>query len=233
MADESPELMTVKETAEYLRIPLPTVYYLVQRGQLPAVQIGGRWRIKRSLLDRDVLKTEGSGQPTVLVVDDDAALQTIFKQFLKKAGFGRIVVGTGSEAISYAEKQKFDLVFLDLQLPDMSGDEVYLRLKEIHPDLPIVIITGYPDSEILSKILQIGPVTVIKKPIEFEQLNRTVKQLGPQGHGNGRLSHGPARARIPKRRTGNSPPFFVFADKTRRMTTLSFRIAADFPKFPE
>src|SRR6187455_399902 len=90
MADEAPELMTVKETAEYLRIPLPTVYYLVQRGQLPAVQIGGRWRIKRSLLDRDVLKTEGAGQPTVLVVDDDAQLQTIFKQFLKKAGFGRI-----------------------------------------------------------------------------------------------------------------------------------------------
>jgi len=50
MADEDPpELMTVKETAEYLRIPLPTVYYLVQRGQLPAIQIGGRWRIKRSL----------------------------------------------------------------------------------------------------------------------------------------------------------------------------------------
>ena len=170
--------MTVKETAEYLRIPLPTVYYLVQRGQLPAIQIGGRWRIKRSLLDRDILKTEGSGQPTVLVVDDDAQLQTIFKQFLKKAGFGRIVVGSGAEAISYAEKQKFDLVFLDLQLPDIPGDEVYQRLKEIHPDLPIVIITGYPDSEVLSRILAGGPVTVIQKPLEFEQLNRTVRQLG-------------------------------------------------------
>ncbi len=181
MADDAPELMTVKETAEYLRIPLPTVYYLVQRGQLPAVQIGGRWRIKRSLLDRDVLKTEGSGQPTVLVVDDDAQLQTIFKQFLKKAGFGRIVVGSGAEAISYAEKQKFDLVFLDLQLPDFSGDEVYVRLKDLHPDLPIVIITGYPDSEILSKILQLGPVMVIKKPIELEMLNKTVKQLGHKG----------------------------------------------------
>ena len=42
--EDAPELMTVKETAEYLRIPLPTVYYLVQRGQLPAIQIGGRWR---------------------------------------------------------------------------------------------------------------------------------------------------------------------------------------------
>ena len=50
----------------------------------------------------------------ILVVDDDPALQTLFKQFLKKAGFGRIVVGTGAEALTYAEKQKFDLVFLDL-----------------------------------------------------------------------------------------------------------------------
>ena len=42
-------LLTVKETAKYLRIPLPTVYYLVQRGQLPAIQIGGRWRIKKAV----------------------------------------------------------------------------------------------------------------------------------------------------------------------------------------
>src|SRR4029077_5544304 len=104
-------LLTVKETAKYLRMPLPTVYFLVQRGQLPAIRIGGRWRIKRLLLDRDVLKSETSSQPTVLVWDDDSALQNIFKQFLKKAGFGRVVVGTGAEAISCATKQKFDLVF--------------------------------------------------------------------------------------------------------------------------
>jgi excisionase family DNA binding protein len=182
MAEISPELMTVKETSEYLRIPLPTVYYLVQRGQLPAVQIGGRWRIKRSLLDRDVLRNEEqAGQRTVMVVDDDPALQALFKQFLKKAGFGRLVVGSGAEAISLARKQKFDFVFLDLKLPDIPGDEVYVQLKDIHPDLPIVVITGYPDSEILSKILATGPVTVIKKPIEFDQLNKAVKQLGHKG----------------------------------------------------
>lgn len=179
--DDTPELMTVKETAEYLRIPLPTVYYLVQRGQLPAIQIGGRWRIKRSLLDRDILKTDEGGQPTVLVVDDDPALQTLFKQFLKKAGFGRIVVGTGAEALSYAEKQRFDLVFLDLKLPDLPGDELYAKLKAQYPDLPIVIITGYPDSDLLTKILSSGPVTVIQKPIEYHKLNQVVKQLGHKG----------------------------------------------------
>lgn len=182
MTDEAPpELLTVKETAEYLRIPLPTVYYLVQRGQLPAIQIGGRWRIKRSLLDRDILRNEQAGQPTVLVIDDDPSLQAVFKQFLKRAGFGRIVVGSGAEALSYAERQAFDLVFLDLKLPDIAGDELYAKLKELHPDMPIVIITGYPDSEILSRILSSGPVTVIKKPIDLEQLNRTVRILGHKG----------------------------------------------------
>ena len=97
-------LLTVKETAKYLRIPLPTVYYLVQRGQLPAIQIGGRWRIKKDALDKDVLKEDRSGQPTVLVVDDDEGLQDLFKVFLKKIGFSRVVVGTVKDALAALEK---------------------------------------------------------------------------------------------------------------------------------
>jgi excisionase family DNA binding protein len=50
-----PELLTVKETAEYLRVPQPTIYYLLQNGKLPGVMIGGRWRVKRLLIDRDIL----------------------------------------------------------------------------------------------------------------------------------------------------------------------------------
>jgi excisionase family DNA binding protein len=171
-------LMTVKETAEYLRIPLPTVYYLVQRGQLPAIQIGGRWRVKKDALDRDVLRAEEQGQPTVLVVDDDEALQSMFKLFLKKSNFSRLVVGTGKEALAALQKQKFDFCFLDLQLPDITGDEIYKYAKEIDPDLPIVIITGYPDSQMLDNILKLGPVTVLKKPLQIEQLNQTLRILG-------------------------------------------------------
>ncbi len=171
-------LMTVKETAEYLRIPLPTVYYLVQRGQLPAIQIGGRWRVKRDALDRDVLRNEEQGQPTVLVVDDDESLQNMFKLFLKKAGFSRLVVGTGKDALAALGKQKFDFCFLDLQLPDITGDEIYKHAKAIDPALPIVIITGYPDSQMLDNILKFGPVTVLKKPLQVEQLNQTLRILG-------------------------------------------------------
>ncbi len=171
-------LMTVKETAEYLRIPLPTVYYLVQRGQLPAVQIGGRWRVKKDVVDRDVLRKEQQGQPTVLVVDDEEAIQDMFKVFLKKQGFGRIVVGTGKEALLALSKQRFDLCFLDLQLPDITGDEIYAMARARHPDLPIVIVTGYPDSNMLDNILRHGPVTVLKKPVQLDQLHQTLRFLG-------------------------------------------------------
>jgi excisionase family DNA binding protein len=171
-------LLTVKETAEYLRIPLPTVYYLVQRGRIPAIQIGGRWRIKKSSLDRDILREDKQGQPTVLVVDDDLGIQELFKNFLKKIRFSRVVVGTAKEAIISLRKQKFDLMFLDLQLPDAPGDQVYVTAKHIDPDLNVIVITGYPDSEMLDRILQISPVTVLKKPLKIEQLNQTVKILG-------------------------------------------------------
>lgn len=174
----SHNLMTVKETAEYLRIPLPTVYYLVQRGQLPAIQIGGRWRVKRDALDRDVLRNEEHGQPTVLVVDDEEAIQSMFKLFLKKQGFSRLVVGSGKEALSALSKQHFDLCFLDLQLPDITGDEIYAIAREKYPDLPIVIVTGYPDSHMLDSILRHGPVTVLKKPVQLEQLQQTLRYLG-------------------------------------------------------
>ena len=93
----------------------------------------------------------------------------------------RLIVGTGKEAVAALEKQKFDLCFLDLQLPDITGDEVYAIAKQQQPELPIVIITGYPDSQMLDNILQHGPVTVLKKPLHLEQLQQAVKMLGHKG----------------------------------------------------
>jgi excisionase family DNA binding protein len=104
-------LLTVKETAEYLRIPLPTVYYLVQRGQIPAIQIGGRWRIKKSSLDRDILHQDKQGQPTVLVVDDYPGLQELYRNFLKKVAFSLVVYGTAKDAVANMKKHKFDMMY--------------------------------------------------------------------------------------------------------------------------
>ena len=92
---------------------------------------------------------------------------------------------TATEAIKSLRKQKFDLMFLDLQLPDAPGDQVFETAKRIDADLNVIVITGYPDSDILDRILQVCPVTVLKKPLKVEQLYQTVKILGHSGPGWG------------------------------------------------
>ena len=58
------------------------------------------------------------------------------------------------------------------------GDEIYKRAKEIQPGLPFIIITGYPDSQMLDNILKYGPVTVLKKPLQVDTLMQTLRMLG-------------------------------------------------------
>ena len=65
-------------------------------------------------------------------------------------------------------------------MPDGPADDVYDTAKEIDPQLPVVVITGYPDSEMLNRILARGPITVLKKPLKVDQLKQAVRILGPK-----------------------------------------------------
>jgi len=101
---------------------------------------------------------------------------------------------------------------LDLKLRDGPADDVYDAIKGEQPDCPIIIITGYPDSAMLDRILAKGPITVLKKPLKVEQLKETVRILGHQhavklaaqtswpGRWLGRLAAAPGRlgSRLPK-----------------------------------
>ena len=117
----------------------------------------------------------------MLVVDDDPGLQDLFQTFLKKIGFSQVVVGTVKQAIRSLVKQKFDLMFLDLKLPDALVDQVLKTAKHIDPELNVIVVTGYPHREILDRILQVTPVTLLKKPLKVEQLNQAVKMLVQNG----------------------------------------------------
>ncbi|QQL44986.1 response regulator [Sulfuriroseicoccus oceanibius] len=177
--EELPDLMTVKETSQYLRIPLPTVYYLVQRQQLPAVQIGGRWRIKRKLLDRDILKKEEPRERSVMLIDTDEAMRVMVGQYLTKSGVAPVLVKNAEEAIGQLAVNQPDLILLDLNQPDLAGDELYTRIRKSHPDVPLFVISGHPDGEVLWRIMQAGPVTMLRKPIHFEHLEALLKMTEP------------------------------------------------------
>ena len=93
-------LLTVKETAEYLQISTRRVYDLVRRGQIPAIKVGSALRIKKYSLDQVVRRQDKRDRPTVLVADDDPDVQQLFRIFFKKIGFNGVLVSTAKEAIN-------------------------------------------------------------------------------------------------------------------------------------
>lgn len=169
-------LLSPKEASETYRIPLPTIYYLVKNGKIPALRVGGRWRIRADEFDPKSLKAPRSRKRRVLVVDDDAGVQSLFRLAAHRAACVLSIARGLKEAIKRLRERRCDLVLLDLYLYESRGDQVYEAIAALDSTLPIVVITGYPDSEILHRILQHGPVTVLSKPLRVEQVAETIQK---------------------------------------------------------
>src|SRR4029077_5397782 len=84
---------------------------------------------------------------------------------------------TGKEALDQLKDKTYDLMFLDIKLPDIDGDKVYEKVVEIQPSLHVIIITGLADAQIFDKIITLGPVTVLRKPLKVDQVLRLTNLL--------------------------------------------------------
>lgn len=79
----------------------------------------------------------------VLIVDDDIHLLKLYKMELEDEGYEVVAAGTGKEALERFEKEEFDLVTLDILMPDIDGISLLRRMKEIRPRIPIIMSTAY------------------------------------------------------------------------------------------
>ena len=157
-------LMTVQEAADYLRVTEKTVYRLLKRGHIPATKVGRQWRFEKAAIDEWLHRNSVRTKVTILVVDDEEVVRELFKETLEELGHSVIAVESGLEGLELVKQQDFDLVFLDLKMPKMVGDDFIARLKAIKPRLPVTIITGYPDSGMMKRALAQGPFGVMNKP---------------------------------------------------------------------
>ena len=158
------ELMTVQEVAEYLRVTGKTIYRLLGRGNISATKVGRQWRFDKASIDEWLSRSSVGAKATILVVDDEEIIRALFKEILEELGHTVIVAETGSEGLELVKQQDFDMVFLDLKMPGMDGAELFRQIKAIKPGLPVTIITGYPESEIMARVLAHGPFGVMNKP---------------------------------------------------------------------
>ena len=170
-------LMTTKEAAEYLKLNYMTVYKLAQRGRIPASKIGGNWRFRKDLLDDWLERQAKVIEGNVLVVDDDPGILEMLSEVISRKGFRVVAVSSGEQALQEVDKQHFDLVFLDLIMPEFDGAELFRRIRQIDKRIPVIIITGYPDGEVMRRAMEHGPFTILKKPFTGDDLLNTVQSF--------------------------------------------------------
>jgi two-component system OmpR family response regulator len=114
--------------------------------------------------------------PAILVVEDDPKISKIVKAYLEGAGFRATHVDSGEKAIQAALREKPLLVILDLMLPDKSGEDVCLELKEIG-DFPIIMLTSKSSEEERVAGFALGADDYIVKPFSPRELTYRVKAV--------------------------------------------------------
>lgn len=116
--------------------------------------------------------------PKILLVDDNQINRTVACKILAKSGCEVMEAEGGEEAIELVKKNKFDLIFMDIQMPEMDGIEATYRLKSLEKeDLPpIVAMTAYSMEEDKERFLGQGMDDYLAKPIKAEKLIQTVKK---------------------------------------------------------
>lgn len=104
--------------------------------------------------------------PTFLVVEDDDNYRELFLHCLSEFDCHVVAAQDGKQALGILKTMKLDLIFMNLKLPGISGIEVMRFAKQLHPKVPIIVITGYFNEPDAKEALQMGVVSVMEKPID-------------------------------------------------------------------
>ncbi len=115
-------------------------------------------------------------KPAILVVDDDEVMRQTLSDVLKKRGYMVSTAETGGQTISSVKEQLFDLVLLDIRLPDMDGLDVLKGIKEIESDLMVIVMTAYSDVQTAVMAMKSGAYDYIDKPFELEELKILIQK---------------------------------------------------------
>ncbi len=117
-----------------------------------------------------------SFKPRVLVVDDEKRIRDGCHKMLTIEGFDVARAETGDQGLDMIEKEHFDIILLDLMMPGISGMDVLERVRELHPDTVVIVITGYATLEHSIEAMKKGAFDFIPKPFSPQELRGVVSK---------------------------------------------------------
>ena len=186
--------LTTEEVLEYLHVSLRTIYRLVKAGKIPAVRAGRQWRFRKRELDawveNQLTRGESSSAPPafegrhrVLIVDDEEGVRDFLSRTLD-AEYDVLAVSDGISALHQLRetgetREAYNLVIADLRMPGMDGLTLIREVKQLNPQMPIIIITGFSSESSAIEAVNLGVSGYLTKPVGIPQvLAAAAKALG-------------------------------------------------------
>jgi two-component system chemotaxis response regulator CheY len=120
----------------------------------------------------------------VLVVDDEPDIRKVVKMTLNKAGYDVLEAENGEKAIEVINtgenRLMLDVIICDIRMPKINGAEAIAYFQREYPRVPLIVLTGFPDTEMATSFLRQGVVDYLVKPVEGDKLKSTVARAMDQ-----------------------------------------------------
>jgi two-component system response regulator HydG len=116
-------------------------------------------------------------KPRVLIVDDNPSLCRTMSLVLSRGGCSVSTAGDGPDAIETVRKDYFDVIFMDIRLPTLSGIDTYRRVKSLRPETPVVMMTAYAVEDLVQQALSEGAYGVLYKPVDLDRVTELVDEV--------------------------------------------------------
>jgi excisionase family DNA binding protein len=180
VSDDKP--LSTGDVARLLHVTRVAVLFWIRAGKLKAARVpGGRYRIPRAdfrkfLTDTQLSVTLDAPPPQrVLVVDDELSVREALGAALQAKGYEVVLAKDGREALRSIRQDRFDLIFLDILLPEVGGASVLKAIKRRDPEAVVVLITGYPYHDETLAALDHGPAMLLRKPIKLTDIHAVLE----------------------------------------------------------
>jgi len=110
----------------------------------------------------------------ILVADDDPIIRKLFLEVLTSDDHQVVVTENGFEALKAAQKQSFELIFLDVHMPIMNGLETLINIRNLYPGMAVAMMDSYPDQLVIQAQRE-GALTCIHKPFDLKEIREVVE----------------------------------------------------------
>lgn len=113
----------------------------------------------------------------ILIVDDDQDIRSILQEFFESTGFSVECASSSENAINVLKDASFDIIIMDIKMPGMSGIEAIPIIKEIDPEIIIIMMTGFGSTDLAAEALRRGAYDYFGKPFKFEDIETIIRRV--------------------------------------------------------